>query len=192
MKPGHAKATFAHATMDPNHVADRVAEASLDLSEWWRTLWQVSGYVLFFAICGFCFYLTYRLQRRWLRVGMAALGILLAGIGGLALWFDLTFVCGSRMRGPAIPSPDGRHVAVVYWIMSGAVGFDHVHVAVRSRYSPLTTEVFAGLAQDPPNDPTVTWTDGSHLQISYSEKGTAKPCDPGTNRVRTIEVMCQE
>jgi hypothetical protein len=117
----------------------------MDLSEQWRIVWEISGYVLFFAICGFVFYLTRRVRRWWLRIVATATGILLLGIGGLALWFDMVFVSGSRMRGPAISSPDGKHVAVVYWVMVGAVGFDHVHVVVRSRLSPFTTEVFTGL-----------------------------------------------
>ena len=164
----------------------------MDLSEQWRIIWNASGYVLFFAICSSCFYATYRVQRQWLRVRSAAVGIILVGIGGLALWFDLTFVSGTRMRGPAIPSPDGRHVAVVYWIMVGAVGFDHVHVAVRSRYSPFTSEVFSGFAQDPPNDPTVSWKDDNHLLISYSENGTTKPCEPVSKEAENVHVMCQE
>lgn len=164
----------------------------MDLSELWRVFLQVGGYVLFFAICGLCFYLTYRLHRRWLRIVLAAVGILLVGIGSIALWFDLTFVNSFTMRGPAIPSPDGRYVAVVYWLTPGALGSDHVHVEVRSRYSPFTTEVFTGFAQDPPNDPNVSWIDRNHLLISYSEKGTIKPCEPKTNTVKTIEVMCQK
>jgi hypothetical protein len=164
----------------------------MDLSGQWRVLAQVSGYVPLFAICGFCFYLTYRLQRRWLRIVVAAVGSLLVGMGAFALGFDFTFVSSFRMRGPSIPSPDGRHVAVVYWITPGALGFDHVHVEVRSRYSPFTTEVFTGLAQAPPNDPIVRWRDPSHLLISYSEKGTTKPCEPKASRIETIEVMCQE
>jgi hypothetical protein len=164
----------------------------MDLSEQLRILWQVSGYVLFFAICGFCFYLSHRTQRPWLRVVVAGVGIVLVGIGGLALWFDLVFVSSTRMRGPAISSPDGKHVAVVYWVMVGAVGFDHVHVVVRSRLNPFTTEVFTGLAQDPPNDPTVSWTDNGHLLISYSEKGTTRACEAGAKRAANIEVMCQE
>jgi hypothetical protein len=81
---------------------------------------------------------------------------------------------------------------VVYWIMAGAIGFDHVHVVVRIRYSPFTTEVFTGLAQAPPNDPTVSWKDDGHLFISYPEKGTIRPCEPGANRTKDVEVMCQE
>lgn len=164
----------------------------MDLSEQWRMLLNVSGYALFFGICGSCFYHAYRVQRRWIRVFSAAVGIVLVGICGLALWFDLTFVSGTRMRGPAIPSPDGRHVAVVYWIVSGAIGFDHVHVAIRSRYSPFPSEVFSGFAQDPPNDPTVSWKDDHYLLISYSEKGTTKPCEPASKAKENIRVMCQE
>jgi hypothetical protein len=162
----------------------------MDLSEQWTIAWQVSGYVLFFAICGLSFYLASRVRRVWLRTAAAAIGVILLGIGGLALWFDFTFVRGSRMRGPAISSPDGKHVAVVYWIMAGAVGFDHVHVVVRSRYSPFTKEVFAGLAQDPPNDPAVSWRDASHILVSYSEAGSTEPC--GNEKVDNIEVQCRE
>lgn len=164
----------------------------MDLSEQWRLLCEIGGDVLFFAICGFVFYLVHRVPRQWLRIVLAAVGILLIGIGGLAIWFDLEFVAGSRMRGPAIPSPDGKHVAVVYWIMAGAVGFDHVHVVVRSRHSPFTAEVYTGMAQNPPDDPTVSWQDNHRLLISYSEKGDTKPCETGSKSALNIEVLCQE
>lgn len=164
----------------------------MDLSEQWRILWHVSSYVLFFAVCVSCFYLTNRIRRGSFRILVAAMGAILLGIGVFSLWFDLAFVRGTRMRGPAIPSPDGKHIALVYWIMVGAVGFDHVHVVVRSRYSPFTEEVFTGLAQAPPNDPTVSWKDSKHLLVSYSENGTTKPCTEGSNHVDDIEVQCQE
>jgi len=96
------------------------------------------------------------------------------------------------MHGPAISSPDGKHIAVVYWIMAGAAGFDHVHVVVRPRYSPFTKEVFAGLAQDPPNDPTVSRKDNNHILVSYSENGTTEPCGNAINKVDNIEVQCRE
>jgi hypothetical protein len=164
----------------------------MDLSEQWRLLYEIGGYVLFFAICGLAFYLVYRVRRQWLRIALAAAGMLLIGIGGFALWFDLVFVSGARMRGPAVPSPDGKYVAVVYWITVGAVGFDHVHVAVRSRHSPFTTEVFTGFAQNPPEDPTVSWQDDRRLLISYSEKGAMKPCHTDSKKMNDIEVLCRE
>jgi hypothetical protein len=163
----------------------------MDLSEQWGLLCEIGGYVLFFAVCGFVFYLVYRVRRQWLRIVLAAAGILLIGIGGLALWFDLAFVNGAKMRGPAVRSPDGKHVAVVYWIMVGAVGFDHVHVGVRSRHSPFTTEVFTALAQNPPYDPTVSWQDDRHLLISYSDNGATKPCQTDSKKMDDIEVLCR-
>lgn len=164
----------------------------MDLSEQWRLLCEIGGYVIFFAICGFVFYLVYRVRRQWLRIVLAATGLLLIGAGGLALWFDVVFVNGTRLRGPAVPSPDGKHVAVVYWIMAGAVGFDHVYVAVRSRHSPFTREVFSGFAQNPPYDPTVSWQDNRRLLISYSEQGATKPCKANSNNADDVEVFCQE
>ena len=164
----------------------------MDLSEQWGLFREIGGYVLFFTICGFVFYLVYRVRRQWLRIVLAAAGLLLIGIGGLAVWFDVVFVNGTRMRGPAVPSPDGRHVAVVYWIMAGAIGFDHVHVVVRSRQSPFTTEVFTGYAQNPPFDPTVSWQDNRRLLISYSEKGTTQRCQTNSKNAGDFEVLCQE
>jgi hypothetical protein len=170
----------------------RKLEAIMDLSEQWRLLSGIGGYVLFVAICGFVFYRAYRVRRQWLRIALGAAGILLIGIGGLAIWFDLEFVAGSRMRGPAIPSPDGKHVAVMYWIMAGAVGFDHVHVLLRSHHSPFTTEVYTGLAYNPPDDPTVSWQDNRRLLISYWQKGDTKACVTGSKKADDIEVLCQE
>ena len=125
----------------------------MDLSERWRLACQVLGYIAVLGLAVGGFYFVYKVKRGWRAVILfGATSLLLSGTG-LALWFDVTFVRTSRMRGPVIPSPDGTHVAVVYWDLSGAVGVDHVNVLVRKEHSPFATEVFRGMAQAPPDEP---------------------------------------
>jgi hypothetical protein len=164
----------------------------MDVSESWRLACLSLEYALAFGLSGAGFYFALRLGRRWRKFLLFACSSLLLIGSGLALWFDITFVEGSRMRGPAVLSPDGSHVAVVYWVMSGAVGFDHVYVSIRSKHSPLTTEVFRGIAQVPPDDPKVIWKDAHHLLISYWEKAEITKCEPQTHQVPGVEVLCQE
>jgi len=164
----------------------------MDLSEEWRIAIKGLEYVVAFGMVGGGFYLAYRLRRRWMRFLIFGSSTFVAVVVGLALWFDLSFVEGSRMRGPILLSPDGRHVAVVYWVMSGAVGTDQVHVSVRTRHDPFATEVFAGMAQSPPNDPDIRWTDDHHLLISYWKQGKVTECQPEGFTNDGVAVMCQE
>lgn len=164
----------------------------MDLSERWMIACKWIEYIAVFALSGVGFYFVYRLQQRWKKVLIFICSSLLLIGTGIALWFDITFVWGARMRGPAISSPDHTHVAVVYWVMSGAIGFDHVYVSIRSRYSPFTTEVYRGIAQSPPGDPKVLWKDNHHLLISYWDQGKTTKCEPEVHQVAEVEVLCRE
>jgi hypothetical protein len=167
----------------------------MDISEVWNNLGYLAAPLL--AILLFC--LARRIPRKWLRVSTCAGAIvlfLISGIALLAAGYELMY---GTVRHPMIVSPDGKHVAVAYW---GGVLFDEnyvaeVHVSVRSRFSPIATEVFKGqvitrLLSDLPNDPEVRWLDGHRLLISRRIKGKNKDCSPGPSRVAGIEVLCQE
>jgi hypothetical protein len=164
----------------------------MDLSEHWRLACHALSYIAVFALCGAGFYFVYRVQRRWKAVLLFLGSSFLLVSTGVALWFDMTFIETSRMRGPSILSPDGTHVAVVYWDLSGAVGFDHVNVLIRNKHSSFATAVFRDKAQTPPDDPKVSWTDDHHLLISYWGGGKTSHCKPEANRVAGIELLCQE
>ena len=164
----------------------------MDVSESWRLILLGFEYVFAFGLAGTGFYFAMRRDRRWKRFFLFACSSLVLIGSGSALWFDMTFIEGSRMRGPAVLSPDRSHVAVVYWVMSGAVGFDHVYVSIRNKHSPFATEVFRGMAQTPPEDPKVIWKDAHHLLITYWERGEIAECAPQAHQVPDVEVLCQE
>jgi hypothetical protein len=97
----------------------------------------------------------------------------------------------STVRRSGIISPNGRYVAVTRWFLPGAVGSNYVHVSVRSRFSPIATEVDSGPA-DPPDEPQVRWLDDHHLLITYWDKGQIEKCSAGPNKVENIEVLCKQ
>ena len=164
----------------------------MDLSERWRIACQVLGYVAVFATSGVGFYFAFKSKGRWIRgLLLACSGLLFIGTG-LALWLDMTLFSPSRMRGPGIPSPDGSHIVVVYWDLSGAIGFDHVNVLIRRKYSPFAGEVFRGISQSPPGDPIVLWIDNHHLLVSYQDQGQTSKCEPQADQVAGIDVLCRE
>jgi hypothetical protein len=164
----------------------------MDLSERWRLVCHALAYIAVFAMAGAGFFFAYKMQRRWKKGLLFSGNSVLLVVGGVALWLDMTVIETSRMRGPSIVSPDGTHVAVVYWDLSGAVGTDHVNVLIRRKNSPFATAVFRDEAQAPPDDPKVSWTDDHHLLISYWSDGTTSPCEPEANRVPGIELLCRE
>jgi hypothetical protein len=164
----------------------------MDSSERWRIACQMFAYAALFAISGVGFYLAFKARVRWIPGLLLACSSLLLIGTGLALWLDMALFSPSRMRGPAIPSPDGSHVVVVYWDLSGAIGFDHVNVLIRRKYSPFAVEVFRGISQSPPSDPIVLWTDDHHLLVSYQDRGKTSKCEPQANQVAGIDVLCRE
>jgi hypothetical protein len=164
----------------------------MDVSERLRIVCLALEYIAAFSLSGVGFYFASRLRRRWKRFLLFACSSLFVIASGLVLWFDIAFVEGSRMCGPAILSPNEIHVAVVYWVMSGAIGSDHVHVSIRKKDSLFLTEVFSGMAQNPPDDPKILWKDDHHLLISYWDRGETTKCEPQTVQIAGIEVLCQE
>jgi hypothetical protein len=112
-------------------------------------------------------------------------------IAGFALFLDGCELATSTARRPGIISPDGKHVAVVRWFLPGAMGSNYIHVSIRSRFSPIATEVESD-GGDPSDDPDVRWLDNHRLLISYWVKGKIEACSPGPDKVKGIEVLCQK
>lgn len=166
----------------------------MDISEIWDNL----GYLAAPLAALLIFLLARRIPRKWLRIFVRTTAIVLLLISGLTLVVALLDFARS-VRIAAIVSPDGKHVAVARW--TGGL-FDEnysaeAHVSVRSRFSPIATEVFSNgvVARSLPdllNDPEVHWLDRNRLLISNGTGGQIKSCSPGTNRVEGIEVLCKE
>src|ERR1035441_1377404 len=135
----------------------------MDISEIWNHL----GYLAPPIVALILFVLSRRIPHKWVRIPARVGSIMLFLIAGFVLFIDGCELITATARRPGIISPDGKHVALTYWVLVGAVGFDHVHISVRSRYNPAATEVFTGLANNTPNDPEVRWLDDHRLLISY-------------------------
>jgi hypothetical protein len=164
----------------------------MDISELLDVILQALCYLAGFGLLLAALYFAYRSHRSWLRIVLSVCCIFRIAIIGLALWFDFYLLAGSTMRHAPIYSPDRKHVVLVSWTLSGAIGFDHVHVRLRSRYSPFAKEVFTGMAQSPPDDPEVVWTDDHHILISYWKDGVIKRCDGSSQNTLGVDVMCRE
>jgi hypothetical protein len=164
----------------------------MDISEVLEATLHALYYLAALAVLSAAGYFAFRSRRLWLRIVLGVFSTLLVAVTAFALWFDFYLMAGTTMRHRPIYSPDRKHVAVVSWTLSGAIGFDHVHVRVRSLYSPFATEVFTGFAQSPPDDPEVVWTDDKHLLISYWKDGEITKCERQGGGIRGVEVMCRE
>ena len=159
-----------------------------DISE----VWNSCGYLVAPAIASVLLCASLKIHRRWLRIASSGISVLLLLVSGIVLFMGAYFDISDTMRIPNLISPDGKHVAVVTWTLVGAVGFDHVHVKVRHRYSPFAKEVETGLAQQPPEDPVVRWIDSKSLLISYWKNGQISPCDLNRRTVEGITILCQQ
>jgi hypothetical protein len=159
----------------------------MDISEIWNNLVFLAAP----AVALVLIILAHRIPRKLVRIPAYAGSILLFLIAGFVLFLDGCELTTSTARRPGLISPDGKHVVVVRWFLPGAMGGNYAHVSIRSRFSPVATEVESGEG-DPPNTPDVRWLDNRRILISYWEKGQIKACSPGPNRVEGIEVLCQE
>jgi hypothetical protein len=167
----------------------------MDISEIWDNL----GYLAAPLVAFFLFHFARRIPREWLRIPVRFVCVLLIMIAVLALAAEGCWVLCWTTRRPAIVSPDGRHVALACW--TGVI-FDvnyvaAAHVSVRSRFSPIATEVFADqvVARSLPdllNDPEVRWLDDHRLLVSTGKSGQIKGCSPGPSGVAGIQILCQE
>ena len=165
---------------------------TMDISEVLEATVKALYYFAALALVIAGLYFGFRSRRLWIRIVLFLCSTLLVVVTALALWFDFYLMAGSTMHRPAIYSPDGKIVAVISWTLSGAVGFDHVHVRLRSRCSPVAKEVFTGLAQNPPDEPEVLWIDNQHLLISYWKDGHIEKCDKESRAILGVDVLCRE
>ena len=159
----------------------------MDVSEIWDNL----VYLVIPVVALLLFLWSRRIRRRWLRILARTFSFLVFLLGGVALLLDGYSLASCTGRKPGVMSQNGRHVAVIYWVLTGATGSDHVHVSVRSRFSPVSTEVFNGSAQYP-DQPKVRWLDDHRLLISYWERGAIMACSPTSSVSKDIQVLCQE
>ncbi len=158
----------------------------IDISEVWDNFAFIAGPLIAILLV----FLSLRIRKRWIRHGAIPLSLLI-----LLVTFGLCLILVDEMvhsnsRIPPIVSPDGHHVAVVRWWLPGALGDDMVHISIRSAYIPFAVEVEKGPAEPP--DPKVEWLDSHRLLITYQEKGQIKPCSPGGNKSKGVEVLCRD
>ena len=167
----------------------------MDISEIWNNLGYLAAPIIAFVL----FRLARRIPRKRLRISASTMTIRFFLIAGLALVGEGISLFYWTIRRPVIVSPDRKHVAVVCWT---GVLFDETytaaaHISVRSRFSPIATEVFsegvgARTLPDLLNDPAVRWLDDHRLLISSRNDGQVKDCFPGPSRIDGIEVLCQK
>jgi hypothetical protein len=135
-----------------------------------------------------------RIRFRWLRVSIRAVAssVLVCGLLFVCLLF--MFELGCSKHPPSIYSPDGSRLAVLSYILQGALGDDYATVSVRSRWVPWAQPVYHGVGawdfkQNRPADPEVRWVDRSHLLIrSLFLRREYTAC---LDRIGDIHVICE-
>ncbi len=79
---------------------------------------------------------------------------------------------GCHKRPPILPSPDGRYVAIVDFVLGSALDSDIAHVSVRRSWTPWWTYVYDGVGawdrKTDQGDPEVRWLNKTHLLIRSS------------------------
>jgi hypothetical protein len=135
-------------------------------------LWPVVKLVLFGTLAVGVFRLCKQVPSRWLRVSLRTMASFL--VIGCAICLALlslgTLACTKFTR--PIYSPDGWHVAVLTYVLQGALGDDYARVEIRSTWSPLPKLAYSGLGtwdsrNDKRSSPEVRWLDRSRLLIRY-------------------------
>ena len=81
------------------------------------------GFIFAPVACILCLLFCSRLKRRWLKYLSIILFGIFSMIALLSLIADCYFELRSSARIPGILSPDGKHVALVRWVLVGAIGF---------------------------------------------------------------------
>jgi hypothetical protein len=137
-----------------------------------------------------------RVHRSILRIPIKSIAGVV-GVLGVVLVLLLMLMEGACSKyAPSIQSPDGKHVAVVRYVLAGALGADSAIVKIRPRWSLFAETAFSGAGswnfkENKPYDPEVRWIDASHLLIRYRIdrlEGDAKVC---SGRVKGVEIVCQ-
>ncbi|MEP7366266.1 MAG: hypothetical protein ABI972_23660 [Acidobacteriota bacterium] len=160
----------------------------MDISEVWpfATLaaLAVMGWIAFRA--------GRRLRSRWLRVPVRIAGSV-SSVAGLCLLVFLSVLdLNCTVRTPAVPSPDGMHVALRSYAEQGALGADYASISLRRTWYPRADEVFFGAGwvdrSGKNHDPAVRWLDSSHLEIRHIDAGVRE--NRCGQRVDGVEIVC--
>ncbi|MBK7930185.1 MAG: hypothetical protein IPJ98_22750 [Bryobacterales bacterium] len=155
----------------------------MDVSEIWPFVTIAAVVVL----GGIAFWLARRVRSGWVRIParLLAAGTTTVSLCLLLLFASLDSAC--TVRGPAIWSPDGGHVALLRWDVQGAFGADAATVSVRPRDGWTSVWVFyvAGVAE---MSPEVRWLGNARLEIRYWDARVYRHrCG---ERVEGVEIVC--
>lgn len=145
-------------------------------------------------------YFAKRFEQRWARIATRTIGSLAGILGVLAVMF-LIAVDHSCVRHPGVlASPDGKHVAVLNFVLGGALSDDFANVNVRSSWSPRAVTVYHGLGgwdykMHRPSSPYIRWVDATRLLIRHTEPRIGDGRDGGNvfcgGRVDGVEIVCE-
>jgi len=94
-----------------------------------------------------------------------------------------------------LPSPDGWHVAVLSFSLSGVFDSDFATVSVRHWWSPFARRVYRGPGQwdfknREPRSPIVRWLDNKHLSIDLAPGFTHGCLEEWVQPGGDVEVQC--
>lgn len=163
---------------------------AIDISElWWFLAW-----VLLLCLPVLGVRLSRSFKNAWMRrSGTFVSSVLLVPASLLFLLLCVAQVgCTKRV---SLPSPSGKHRALLEFGAQGALGADFANIYVRQSWWPVAQHVFQGFGNwspDPHNrSPEVQWLDDSHLLIQYwgdINQGGSVTC---RQRAGTVEVECQ-
>jgi len=164
---------------------------AIDISElWWFLAWV---FILLLPVLGIR--LSRYLKNAWMRIsGTIAASVLMIPASLLFLLLCVAQVgCTKRMT---LPSPSGKHIALLEFALQGALGADYANIYVRESWWPVAQRVFQGFGNWSPNpqgcSPEMRWLDDSHLLIRYwsdMSQGGYVTC---RQKVGNVQVECQD
>lgn len=145
-------------------------------------------------------YFAKRFEQRWARIATRTIGSLAGILGVFAVTFLFT-VEHSCVRHPGVlGSPDGKHVAILNFVLGGALSNDFANVNVRSSRSLRAVTVYHGLGgwdykMNRPSSPDIRWVDAKRLLIRHTEPRIGDGRDGGNvfcgGRVDGVEIVCE-
>ncbi len=168
---------------------------SIDITDLWRFL--TFALLPFLPLLSLIFSGGIRL--RWARISVKAIGSLLLIPTGLFFLGMCVFESAGVRHAPPLYSPDGKHVALLWFALQGALGDDYGTVDLRRSWIPFAENVYSGLGNWGfdlrPASPEVRWLDNSRLLIRYWDdrtKGDGRGGPPlCKERAATIQVVCE-
>lgn len=142
-----------------------------------------------------------RAKRRWLRGPLKVAGCAVVVCGAAVVLLVLLAEAACTQHTPSVKSPDGLYIAVLSYVLQGALGDHYANVSVRAWWSPYAETVYSGTGSwdfrnSKPHDPEVRWLDRSTLLIRYYDDRTGREGrgSPAVCRNRTggIQIVCQQ